>query len=201
MGEQQIFQPLTKEDKVTVVIYRIGIVFSALIISLASYMLFSSMKNQDNRVLITIFNILLISLYISVGMSVFFIHLYVSKFKRTLKKLYYISVAALVILLIVGKGNLLGVVANKPYGPLLLIPLSLCLGFIAAKEAFCFKLTEGYLLALIMPLYLLLFSVRMISFEGAAYGLLLIAFMLLFFTFRKVFMPIHFDIGDKSAYT
>jgi len=52
-----------------------------------------------------------------------------------------------------------------------------------------------------MPLYLLLFSVRMISFEGAAYGLLLIAFMLLFFTFRKVFMPIHYDIGDKSAYT
>ena len=33
MGEQQIVQPLTKEDKVTVVIYRIGIVFSALIIS------------------------------------------------------------------------------------------------------------------------------------------------------------------------
>ena len=111
------------------------------------------------------------------------------------------SVAALVILLIVGKGNMLGVVANKPYGPLLLIPLSLCLGFIAAKEAFCFKLTEGYLLAFIMPLYLFLFSARMISFEGAAYGLLLIAFMLLFFTLRKVFMPIHYDIGNKSAYT
>ena len=73
--------------------------------------------------------------------------------------------------------------------------------FYRCKEAFCFKLTEGYLLALIMPLYLLLFSVRMLSFEGAAYGLLLIAFMLLFFTFRKVFMPLHFDIGDKSAYT
>ncbi|OGW56162.1 MAG: hypothetical protein A2Z09_03415 [Nitrospirae bacterium RBG_16_43_8] len=201
MGEQQIFQPLTKEDKVTVVLYRIGIVFSALIISLASYMLFSSMENQDNRALITVFNILLILLYISVSLSVFFIHLYISKFKRTLKKLYYMSVAALVILLIVGKGNMLGVVANKPYGPLLLIPLSLCLGFIAAKEAFCFKLTEGYLLAFIMPLYLFLFSARMISFEGAAYGLLLIAFMLLFFTLRKVFMPIHYDIGNKSAYT
>lgn len=201
MGEQQLFQPLTKEDKVTVVLYRIGIVFSALIIALASYMLFSSMKNQDNRVFITIFNILLISLYISVGMSVFFIHLYVSKFKRGLIKLYFVSLACLIILFAIGRGNALGIVINKPYGPLLLIPLSLCLGFIAAKEAFCFKLTEGYLLALIMPLYLLLFSVQMISFEGAVYGLLLIAFMLLFFTFRKVFMPIHCDIGDKSAYT
>ena len=201
MGEQQIFQPLTRGDKVTVVIYRIGIVLSAVSISLAAYLMLNSLKHPTDASLSLKFNILLISLYISVGLSVFFIHLYISKFKRTLKKLYYISVAALVILLIVGKGNLLGVVVNKPYGPLLLIPLSLCLGFIAAKEAFCFKLTEGYLLALIMPLSLLLFSVRMISFEGAAYGLLLIAFMLLFFTFRKVFMPIHFDIGDKSAYT
>lgn len=201
MGEQQIFQPLTKEDKVTVVIYRIGIVLSAVSISLAAYLMLNSLKHQTDASLSIKFNILLISLYMSVGASVFFIHLYINKFKRTLKKLYYISVAALVILLIVGKGNLLGVVANKPYGPLLLIPLSLCLSFIAAKEAFCFKLTEGYLLALIMPLYLLLFSVRMISFEGAAYGLFLIAFMLLFFTFRKVFMPIHYDIGDKSAYT
>ncbi|MDO8746724.1 MAG: DUF2301 domain-containing membrane protein [Thermodesulfovibrionales bacterium] len=200
MGEQQIFQPLTKEDKVTVVIYRVGIVLSAVIISLGAYIMLSSLKYQADVPISIKFNILLISLYISVGLSVFFIHLYISKFKRTLKKLYYISVAALVILLIVGKGNLLGVIANKPYGSLLLIPLSLCLGFITAKEAFCFKLMEGYLLAMIMPLYLLLFSVRMISFEGTAYGLLLIAFMLLFFTFRKVFMPIHYDIGDKSAY-
>jgi uncharacterized integral membrane protein len=134
-------------------------------------------------------------------MSVFFIHLYVGKFKRILKKIYYISVVSLAILLIAGKGSALGVVAGKPYGALLLIPLSLCLGFITAKEAFCFRLAEGYLLALIMPLYLLLFSAGMLGFEGAAYGLLLIAFMLIFFTFRKVFMPIHYDIGDKSAYT
>ncbi|MCX5717196.1 MAG: DUF2301 domain-containing membrane protein [Nitrospirae bacterium] len=201
MGEQQIFQPLTKEDKVTVVIYRIGIVLSAVIISLAAYMMLNSLKHPADSSLSLKFNILLFSLYISVGMSVFSIHLYIGKFKRILKKIYYISVASLAILLIVGKGSVLGVVAGKPYGTLLLIPLSLCLGFITAKEAFCFKLTEGYLLALIMPFYLLLFSVRMLSFEGTAYGLLLIAFMLLFFTFRKVFMPIHYDIGDKSAYT
>lgn len=135
MGEQQIFQPLTKEDKVTVVIYRIGIALSAIIISLAAYMMLNSLKHTPDASSNLKFNVLLISLYISVGLSVFFIHLYISKFKKTLKKLYYISVAALVILLIVGKGNLLGVVVNKPYGPLLLIPLSLCLGFIAAKEA------------------------------------------------------------------
>lgn len=201
MGEQQIFQPLTKEDKVTVVIYRIGIVLSAVIISLAAYLMLNFLKHPTDALISLKFNILLISLYISVGLSVFFIHLYISKFKKNLIKIYVLSIALLAVLFIAGRGDAFSVVAHENYGPLLLIPLSLCLGFITAKEAFCFKLAEGYLLALIMPLYLLLFSVRMISFEGATYGLLLIAFVLLFFTFRKVFMPIHFDIGDKSAYT
>jgi len=201
MGEQQIFQPLTKEDKVTVVIYRVGIILSAVIISLAAYMMLNSLKHTPDASINLKFNILLISLYISVGLSVFFIHLYISKFKKNLIKIYILSIVSLAILFIAGKGDALSIVAHKNYGALLLIPLSLCLAFITAKEAFCFKLAEGYLLAFIMPLYLLLFSVRMISFEGAAYGLLLIAFTLLFFTFRKVFMPIHFDIGDKSAYT
>jgi uncharacterized integral membrane protein len=200
MGEQEIFQPLTKKDRITVVLYRTGIVLSAIIISIASYMLLNSSFYRNDPLISLKFNILLISLYISVGMSVFFIHLYVSKFKRNLKNLYYISIAALIVILIVGKGNMLSVVANKNYGPLLLIPLSGCLGFITAKEAFCFKLIEGYLIALIMPFYLLLFSMGLLTIKGASYGLLLIAFMLIFFTFRKVFMPIHYDIGDKSAY-
>ena len=210
MGEQQIFQPLTREDKLTVVIYRLGIVLSAVFISLAAYLMLNFLKSTPiplllkggERGLISLkFNILLVSLYISVGLSVFFIHLYIGKFKKTLIKIYILSIASLAILFVAGKGDAISIVAHKNYGALLLIPLSLCLGFIAAKEAFCFKLIEGYLLAMVIPLYLLLFSVRMISFEGAAYGLLLIAFMLLFFTFRKVFMPIHYDIGDKSAYT
>lgn len=201
MGEQHLYQPLTKDDKVTVVLYRIGIVLSAIIISIAAYMLFISSQNQDNAGISAKINMLLSSLYISVGMSVFFIHLYVSKFKKGLIKLYFVSIACLIILFAVGRGNVLGVLINKPYGPMLLIPLSLCLGFITAKEAFCFKLMEGYLLAMIMPFYLLLLSAGGMPIKGASYGLILIAAMLLFFTLRKVSMPLHYDIGDKSAYT
>ena len=109
-----------------------------------------------------------------------FIHLYVSKFKKGLIKLYFVSIACLIILFAVGRGNVLGVLINKPYGPMLLIPLSLCLGFITAKEAFCFKLMEGYLLAMIMPFYLLLLSAGGMTIKGASYGLILIAAMLLF---------------------
>jgi uncharacterized integral membrane protein len=53
---------------------------------------------------------------------------------------------------------------------------------------------------MIMPIYLLLVSSGSLTDTGAAYGLVLIAAMLVIFTLRKVFMPIAYDIGDKSAY-
>ncbi len=210
MGERLPFQPLTKRDKITVVLYRTGIALSAIIISIFAFM----SLNLSERSFLPLsqakgiawdsaglkFNILLISLHVSVGLSVFFIHLYVSKFKRMLIRLYSISAAALILLFILGKGNVLEIFISKPYGPLLLIPLSGCLGFIAAKEAFCFKLMEGYIIALIMPLYLLSLATGSGALRAASYGLVLIAVMLLFFTFRKIFQPLYYDIGDKSAY-
>ncbi len=210
MGERLPFQPLTKRDKITVVLYRTGIALSAIIISIFAFM----SLNLSERSFLPLsqakgiawdsaglkFNILLISLHVSVGLSVFFIHLYVSKFKRMLIRLYSISAAALILLFILGKGNVLGIFISRPYGPLLLIPLSCCLGFITAKEAFCFKLMEGYILALIMPFYLLLLATGGGALRAASYGLVLIAALFIFFTFRKVFMPLNYDIGDKSAY-
>ena len=83
---------------------------------------------------------------------------------------------------------------------MLLLPLSACLGFVTAKEAFCFKLNEGYIIAMAMPAYIFLYSVGALSAMASAYGLAGIALMLVFFTLRKVFMPLHCDIGDKSAY-
>lgn len=200
MGEQKLFQPLTREDRITVIIYRIGIVLSTLIISFAAYILYRAISYHYEALIGMKLNILLITLYISIGLSVFFIHLYISKFKKMLKNLYYISLLCLTVLFVSGKGNAANVLAHEFYGPLLLIPISGCLGFITAKEAFCFKLMEGYLIALVMPLYLLLFSIKAITPVGASYGLFLISVMLIFFTFRKVFMPLHYDIGDKSAY-
>jgi uncharacterized integral membrane protein len=195
MGEQQIFQPLTREDKTTVVLYRVGIVLSTIIISGLALLLLTAPPIAAKAA-----DALAYGLYISVGMSVFFIHLYVGKIKGFLKNLYYLSLGCLIVLLYVGKGSLAAVFAHQPYGPLLLLPLSGCLGLVTAKEAFCFRLFEGYLLAMIMPLYLLLVAGNILSLAGASYGLVLIAVMLIVFTLRKVFMPIAYDIGDKAAY-
>lgn len=199
MGEEHLFQPLTREDRVSVVIYRTGIAASTVVVALAAYMLGYSHYPTDPS-LSAKANIAIIAFYTSVGLSVFFIHLYISKIHRALKKVFYISVIALILFLLIGRGDALEMLATRTYAPLFLIPVSICLGFITAKEAFCFKLLEGYLLAIIMPLYLLLLSTGRMLPEFGFYGLLLIAVILIFFTLRKVFMPLHYDIGDKSAY-
>jgi uncharacterized integral membrane protein len=201
MGEQEYYQPLTRGDKISVMLYRAGIVLSTLFILAGAWFLSNASRYQDYISFSSLTNALLLLLYAAVGMSVFLIHLYVGKFHRALKKLYYIAVVALIFLFVSGRGDVLGVLISKSYGPLLLLPLAGCLGFITAKEAFCFRLVEGYLLAIAMPLYLVVLAGRGLTAKGVSYGLILIAAMLVLFTFRKVFMPLHFDIGDKSAYS
>ena len=196
MGSQQVFQPLTKEDTITVVLYRAGIVISAVIMSCLACLLAVSLPSGSSPLA----DILAYGLYVSVGVSVFFIHLYIGKFKTFLKNLYYLGLGGLAALLFIGNGSLSGALMHEPYSALLLLPLSGCLGFVTAKEAFCFQLFEGYLLAMIMPSYLLLVSVGILSGRGVFFGLVLIAVMLAVFTLRKVTMPLAYDIGDKSAY-
>jgi uncharacterized integral membrane protein len=200
VGEKQVFQPLTREDKITVVLYRIGIVLSTVMVTGLAYLLAAASSDAipagSNRSA----DLLAYGLYSTIGMSVYFIHLYVRKFHTYLKNLYLFSLGCLAVLLVIGKGSLSGALSQVQYSPLLLLPLSGCLGFVTAKEAFCFQLNEGYLLAMIMPVYLLMVSGGVLTQGGASYGLVLIAAMLVIFTLRKVFMPIAYDIGDKSAY-
>jgi uncharacterized integral membrane protein len=200
MGDKQVFQPLTREDKITVVLYRIGIVLSAIIIAALALFLVKASSGPGRPRISLMADILVYGLYASVGMCVFFIHLYVGKIKVYLKNLYFLSLGCLGALLFIGNGSLSGALSHSPYVPLLLLPLSGCLGFVTAKEAFCFQLFEGYLLAMIMPIYLLLVSGGILAERGASSGLVLIAVMLAVFTLRKAFMPLAYDIGDKSAY-
>jgi uncharacterized integral membrane protein len=199
MGEGEFFQPLTSRDKISVIVYRTGIVLSMFLLIAGAFLSLYGVQSRGH--ISEVANALLLLLYAAVGMSVFLIHLYVSKFHRALKTLYFIAMLALIILFVSGKGSAYDVLISETYGPLLLLPLAGCLGFITAKEAFCFRLVEGYLLSIIMPLYLVILAAGAFTDKGASYGLILIAAMFALFTFRKVFVPLHYDIGDKSAYT
>ncbi len=199
MGERQEFQPLTKEDRITVILYRIGIVLSAIFVAALAVVL-STAPTGGAAGASGSADVLAFGLYISVGLCVFFIHLYIGKFKTFLKNLYYLGLGCLIVLLYLGKGSPAAALAGRPASALLLLPLSGCLGFVTAKEAFCFQLFEGYILAMIMPLYLLLVSGSALTGRAPSYGLSLIALMLVLFTLRKAFMPLAYDIGDKTAY-
>lgn len=204
MGEKTEFQPLTASDKITVILYRTGIVMSSLIVCIVGYMAYSMFPGSQaypvlqNGVLLTI---LLFCFYFSTGLSVFFIHLYIGKLYIVLKRVYYLASICLLALVIIGGGNPLIFLMTKPAGLLLLLPVVFCLGFVTAKEAFCFRLYEGYILFALMPAYLTLLAAGVISGHGVVTGVVSIAVILFIFTVRKVFMPLHFDIGDKSAYT
>jgi uncharacterized integral membrane protein len=205
MGDTGTFQPLTREDRITVILYRTGIVLSTVFMAIAAVLAVMSVRSPDMLDVRLIFsglaaNILILLLYFSIGLSVFFIHLYIGKFHRLLKNIYYVAVVCLALLFLMGKGSPASMFFRAPLGALLLIPLSCCLGFITAKEAFCFRLLEGYLLGMIMPAYLFVYGVGFLDEKQAAYGLASIAIMLVLFMLRKAFMPLHYDIGDKSAY-
>ncbi len=206
MGERLHYQPLTKEDKITVVLYRMGIFLSTVTVCISAVLAVMGLSYPEvlnNRMISSglALDILLLTFYFGVGLSVFFIHLYVGKFHRALKKIYYVAVPCLAALFLAGKGNpAVPLLSGRGYETLLLIPVSLCLGFVTAKEAFCFQLVEGYILALLMPACLFFYSVGALSRQPAVYALGLIAALLVLFMFRKVFMPLDFDIGDKSAY-
>lgn len=199
MGERQVFQPLTREDRITVLLYRVGIVLSAASITALALLSVTTLSPAAGPAILAA-DILLYGLFASVGLCVFFIHLYIGRLKVWLQYLYAAGIACLAALLVLGNGSAAGALLGVRYAPLLLLPLSGCLGFVTAKEAFCFRLLEGYILAMLMPFWLLLVSIGALGVRGAASGLAVIAVLLLFFTLRKAFMPLAYDIGDKSAY-
>jgi uncharacterized integral membrane protein len=181
-----------------VLLYRIGIAVSAFILAVfAPYVIVTLRSGAISNVFASAAMALL---YVSIGTSVFKIHLYVGTLHRFLKKLYLMALICLIALTLVGGGSPAGAIFSQPLYGLLLLPLSGCLGFITAKEAFCFRLGEGYLLAVVMPMHILAASLGVISPRGAAAALGMIAALLIFFTVRKTSMPLHYDIGDKSAY-
>ncbi|UCG77211.1 MAG: hypothetical protein JSV21_06340 [Nitrospirota bacterium] len=56
------------------------------------------------------------------------------------------------------------------------------------------------MLALLLPFFLLMIAGGALSVRELSLGLSVISGLMVLFTFRKVFQPLHYDIGDKSAY-
>ncbi len=201
MGQMCEYQPLTREDRVTVVLYRAGIVLSALALLVAAWVAFRASGEAPRAASGAVTSAMLLMLHVGVGLSVFFIHLYVGRFHRILKRGYLLSLLCLVALFLLGRGDpSVPLSQSPPFAAILLLPITGCLGFVTAKAAFCFRLYEGYLLALLMPMLVFLHALGAFGIQGGAAALAVVSGLMVLFVFRKVFMPVHCDIGDKSAY-
>ncbi len=191
MPEEYILQPLTREDRISVFLYRLGIGLTGLLMlfgALALYFNFGEVWPV----------IILSCLYLSVGLSVFNIHLYLGSLKRFLKGLYLLSIGFFLILLFIGRGNPWKPLFEMPFTVFFLLPLAGCIAFIGAKEAYCFRLLEGFIICLLLPFYILLWP--FMSLDLRIYGLAINALLYLFLSLRKAVMPLSFDIGDKTKY-
>jgi uncharacterized integral membrane protein len=218
MPEEIISGPLTRKDRISVVLYRTGIGISGLLmLFLGMVMYFNGIVKVSGEVRVAspfggVSNssgtlaslsigyggIILILLYLSAGLSVINIHLYIGRLKRFLKGLYFFSLFMLLILFLIGRGNPLYPLFEMPFTAFLLLPLGGVLAFIGAKEAYCFGLLEGYLFAIVFILYICLWP--MLGNELKIYGLFISSLLCLFLALRKAVMPLSFDIGDKSKY-
>lgn len=206
MGEKDIKQALTAYDKVTVFLYRLGIVISTACILYAVYFFY---LNIYAKILPAFFSanypvIVFWIFVISVSLSVSFLHLYSKKVLNIIRALTVAGGLILAFLALTGNLDYLALFESNGWrGKLGVVGLGFVLaGFsgIGAKEAFCFKLYEGYAYGIALAILVLLHLFGLLSPRFGFIFFALIAVVILIFTFRKLFLPLHYDIGDKSRY-
>ncbi|GBE01630.1 hypothetical protein BMS3Abin08_01063 [bacterium BMS3Abin08] len=205
MGEKVIYQQLTAGDRISVILYRAGIVSVTLLLILGGIFFFKHNEVNNWNAFSALADVrgmlwYAIALYASVGLSAFTIHLYVKKFRLFIRWSYVFSAVALIVLFIIKGAEAGKYLFFNEVGGLSLLPLSICTGFIAAKEAFCFRLNEGYIIAILLPVTSAVLVLQVLDPGSTGVLLSAVALLMLLFAIRKVPQPLAYDIGDKSVY-
>lgn len=186
---------ITKRDRLEVIIYRGGLVIAAASFAIASNLFFAQGQAALSAItpLFAVFSI-------GLGVSLYFIHIYLKPLHLALQVFWLIGTVATI------------AIAVSHHEPLALYiyhhPLTLfgtgfsfaALTGIYFKEAFCFNRLETKILTAIVPLLLLGHMARIlpIEMEQALLGAWSIGFSI--FAVRKMTQEIDPDIGDKSVF-
>ena len=169
MGEKDLKQPLTAYDKFTVYLYRSGIVLATACMVYAAYFFYLNAYGVifpeffSNNYPVIIFWLFVICVNLSVG----FLHLYSKKILKIIKAF---TVAGTSILIVMALSHNLDYMAlfesNGWRGKVGILGLGLVLaGFsgIGAKEAFCFRLYEGYAYGICLAILTILHLIGVVS--------------------------------------
>ncbi|MBX2866159.1 MAG: DUF2301 domain-containing membrane protein [Leptolyngbyaceae cyanobacterium MAG.088] len=188
---------ITPDDRREVVIYRSGLAAAAF--SFALGVVLFTLGNASNGLLWAISGCY-IAMWLGLGISLWFIHIYLRPLHQALQVFWLIGGIASLGIAITFPGPLSLTVYEQPLSILGIGFTFAALTGIFFKEAFCFNRLETKLLVPLVPTLLLTHMVG--ALPGHIAQGLLVAWALLFvvFALRKVIQPIPPDIGDKSVF-
>ncbi|MEM7761081.1 MAG: DUF2301 domain-containing membrane protein [Cyanobacteria bacterium P01_A01_bin.40] len=186
---------ITKKDRLEVIIYRAGLVIAAASFAIASNLFFA-----QGQAAISALTPLFAVFSLGLGVSLYFIHIYMKALHRVLQAFWLIGTIATVAI---------AISSNEPLGlyiyehPLTLLGTGFTFAALTGiyfKEAFCFNRLETKILTPIVPLLLLGHMTNLIpvEMEQVLLGIWSIGFSV--FAIRKMIQEIDPDIGDKSVF-
>ena len=186
---------ITKRDRREVIIYRAGLVVAAASFAIASNLFFA----QGTAALPAITP--LFALFtIGLGVSLFYIHIYMKALHRVLQAFWLIGTVATIAIAVYSNEPLASYIYNHP---LTLFGTGFSFAALTGiyfKEAFCFNRLETKILTPIVPLLLLghMTGIIPVEMEQVLLGIWSIGFSV--FAVRKMTQEIDPDIGDKSVF-
>ncbi len=188
---------ISQSDRTGVVIYRAGLMVSALSFAIGSALILLN----NNPTVVTALTPLYTCFSIALGVSLFTIHIYMASLHRTLQVFWAIGSIASVILALSNSEPLALTVYNQPITLFGVGFTFVALTGIYFKEAFCFNRLETKILTPIVPLLLLGHLVGILPTQAENVLLGIWAALFLVFALRKTVQAIPADIGDKSVFT
>ncbi len=186
---------ITKNDRLEVIIYRAGLVIAAGSFAMASNLFFAQGEAALPAItpLFALFSL-------GLGVSLFFIHIYMKALHRVLQGFWLIGTVATIAIAYSSNEPLAQYIYNHPVTLFGTGFTFAALTGIFFKEAFCFNRAETKILTPVVPLLLLghLAGIIPVEMEQALLGIWSIGFSV--FAIRKMTQEIDPDIGDKSVF-
>ncbi|WP_192901197.1 MULTISPECIES: DUF2301 domain-containing membrane protein [Okeania] len=188
---------ITKSDRLSVIIYRSGLMIAALSFALGSTLV---LWQGNNPAVIKALTPIYGCFCLALGLSLVTIHIYMAILHRLLQLFWIIGTITTVILAINSTQPLFLVVYTNPITILGVGFTFAALTGIYFKEAFCFNRLETKFLTPLVPFLLLSHMADFLLLEVKEFLLGIWAFLFIVFAIRKVFQAIPPDIGDKSVF-
>lgn len=201
-GSEPIYQgqfgefTITDSDRTGVIIYRTGLMASALSFALGSALVVLNHNAVDVQILTPLFA----SFCLALGVSLFTIHIYLEVLHRLLQAFWAIGTVSAVALAVSNNEPLAVTIYNHPTTLFGIGFIFAALTGIYFKEAFCFDRLETKVLTPLVPILLLGHLLQVLPAQGEQILLVVWAVFFVVFALRKAVQPIPPDIGDKSVF-